>query len=83
MAIALPVEGLMAIGENGEDLSKVCHRYWGDNFCTNPISNDDAGISYAGSLRSMTTKILSEIVEEIKEERGEADIPLDEAQYDA
>jgi len=72
MVIALPAEGfnsLEAIGENGEDLAKVCHKIWGDEFCINPISDDDFGATYAESLRCMDTKMLTKIVEEIREER--------------
>jgi len=86
MVIALPVEGfnsLEAIGENGEDLAKVCHKVWGSGFSINPVSDKYDGGTYAEAIREMTPKVIKEIVEEIIAKRGGADIPLDEAQYDA
>ena len=83
MAIALPAEGLKTIGQDGGDFAKVCHRFWGNGFSINPISDKYDGGTYAEAIREMTPKVIKEIVEEIIAERGGADIPLDEAQYDA
>ena len=70
MVIALPAEGFNSLEANGENLSKVCRKMWSDeDFCINPISDDDFGATYAESLRCMDSKKLLEIVEEIIEER--------------
>ena len=72
MVIALPAEGFDSLEANGENLSKVCRKMWSDeDFCINPTSDDDAGATYAESLRSMTGKHLLLIIEKIIEERCE------------